>query len=63
MLKKLWAWWTQKSKRDLLLEALADARLFEEWEATAYGLDETLDYDLWYAVLSCSSRPCTDAHL
>jgi TAG lipase/lysophosphatidylethanolamine acyltransferase len=50
MFKKLWAWWTRKSKRDLLLEALADARLFEEWEAAAYGLDETLDYDLWYAV-------------
>jgi hypothetical protein len=47
MLKKAWAWWTQKSKRDLLLEAVADARLFEEWEAAAYALDETLDYDMW----------------
>jgi TAG lipase/lysophosphatidylethanolamine acyltransferase len=47
MLKKLWAWWTQKSKRDLLLEAAANARLFEEWEAAAYGLDETFDFDMW----------------
>lgn len=45
--RKLYAWWTQKSKRDLLLEAIADARLFEEWEASAFKLDECLDYDLW----------------
>jgi TAG lipase/lysophosphatidylethanolamine acyltransferase len=47
MLKKLYAWWTQKSQRDLLLEAIGDARLFEEWEAAAYKLDEVLDYDMW----------------
>ncbi|KAF2131358.1 hypothetical protein P153DRAFT_335608 [Dothidotthia symphoricarpi CBS 119687] len=45
--RKLWAWWRQKSRRDLLLEAIADARLFEEWEAASYHLDECLDYDLW----------------
>ena len=47
MLKKLYAWWTQKSQRDLLLEAISNARLFEEWEAAAYKLDEVLDYDMW----------------
>ncbi|CAN9107879.1 unnamed protein product [Alternaria alternata] len=47
MLKKLYAWWVQKSQRDLLLEAIGDARLFEEWEAAAYKLDEVLDYDMW----------------
>ncbi|KAF1831884.1 hypothetical protein BDW02DRAFT_600453 [Decorospora gaudefroyi] len=47
MLKKLYAWWRQKSQRDLLLEAISDARLFEEWEAAAYKLDEVLDYDMW----------------
>ncbi|KAF1841110.1 uncharacterized protein K460DRAFT_295473 [Cucurbitaria berberidis CBS 394.84] len=47
MLKKLYAWWTQKSRRDLLLEAISDARLFEEWEGAAFKLDECLDYDMW----------------
>ena len=50
MLKKLYAWWTQKSRRDLLLEAIAEARLFEEWEAAAFKLDECLDYDMWYVL-------------
>ncbi|EOA82180.1 triacylglycerol lipase [Exserohilum turcicum] len=44
---RLYAWWTQKSQRELLLEALNNARLFEEWEAAAYKLDEVLDYDMW----------------
>jgi TAG lipase/lysophosphatidylethanolamine acyltransferase len=48
MLKKLYALWRQKSQRDLLLDAIGDARLFEEWEAAAYKLDEVLDYDMWY---------------
>ena len=55
MLKKLYRWWTQKSKTDLLLEAIADARLFEEWEAAAFKLDECLDYDMWYARCSLTS--------
>ena len=33
MLQRLFAWWTQKSPRDLLLETIADARRFEEWNA------------------------------
>lgn len=45
--KKLYAWWKHKSRTDLLLEAIANARLFEEWEAAAFGLDECLDYDMW----------------
>jgi hypothetical protein len=58
MLKKLYAWWRQKSHRDLLLEAISDARLFEEWEAAAYKLDEVLDYDMWYVNLLFSIK-CT----
>jgi TAG lipase/lysophosphatidylethanolamine acyltransferase len=47
MLKRLFTWWTRKNPRDLLLETIADARCFEEWEAAAYHLDELLGYDLW----------------
>lgn len=47
MLKRLFVWWTKKNPRDLLLETIADARRFEEWEAAAYHLDELLGYDLW----------------
>lgn len=47
MLKRLFAWWTKKSPRDLLLETIAEARCFEEWEAAAYHLDELQGYDLW----------------
>jgi TAG lipase/lysophosphatidylethanolamine acyltransferase len=47
MLQRLLAWWTAKSPRDLLLETIADARYFEEWEAAAYHLDELQCYDLW----------------
>ncbi|KAF4309391.1 putative fungal specific transcription factor [Botryosphaeria dothidea] len=44
---RLYTWWWKKSPRDALLETLADARIFEEWEASAYQLDEVLGYDLW----------------
>ena len=47
MLQRLLAWWTTKSPRDLLLETIAEARYFEEWEAAAYHLDELQCYDLW----------------
>ncbi|ORY15605.1 hypothetical protein BCR34DRAFT_558673 [Clohesyomyces aquaticus] len=47
MLQRLYAWWTKKSARDVLLECTADARIFEEWEASAFQLDEVLGYDLW----------------
>jgi len=45
--QKLHRWYTKKSPRDILLESLAEARLFEEWEAAAFQLDEILGYDLW----------------
>ncbi|EON61297.1 hypothetical protein W97_00510 [Coniosporium apollinis CBS 100218] len=44
---RLYSWWSRPSPRDALLETLADARLFEEWEAAAFQLDEVLGYDLW----------------
>jgi hypothetical protein len=47
-LQRLYSWWTAKSKRDQLLENLDEARLFEEWEESAYQLDEVLGLDLWY---------------
>ncbi|KAF2279492.1 putative patatin-like serine hydrolase [Westerdykella ornata] len=46
-MQRLYAWWTQKSPRDVLIETLAEARLFEEWEASAFQLDEELGFDLW----------------
>ena len=57
VVKRLYAWWRTKSPRDALLETLADARIFEEWEASAYQLDEVLGYDLWYC-LTLQSLPC-----
>ena len=52
-LQRLYHWWVRKSSRDVLLETLADARLFEEWEAAAFQLDEVLGHDLWYAFPKC----------
>lgn len=46
-LKKISSWWTQKTPRDVLLEALAASNLYEEFEAAAFQLDEVLGYDLW----------------
>lgn len=45
--QRLYSWWTRKPTKDVLLESLHDARLFEEWEAAAFQLDEILGYDLW----------------
>lgn len=45
--QRLFTWWTKKSPKDVLLESIEDARLFEEWEAAAYQLDEVLGFDLW----------------
>ncbi|KAF2761834.1 patatin-like serine hydrolase [Pseudovirgaria hyperparasitica] len=45
--QRIWAWWTRKSAWDTLLETIADARIFEEWEAAAFQLDEEKGYDLW----------------
>jgi hypothetical protein len=51
MLKRLWRWWCKQSQRDIVLDNLNEARLFEEWEAAASSLDRIMDYDLWYASL------------
>jgi TAG lipase/lysophosphatidylethanolamine acyltransferase len=50
MLKQLYAWWTKKSTRDVLLETLAEAKDYDEWEITATELDTVMGYDLWYEV-------------
>ncbi|KAI9699102.1 MAG: hypothetical protein M1836_003291 [Candelina mexicana] len=44
---KLYAWYTRKKPRDLLVETLAEARNYEEWEGAAFQLDEVLGNDLW----------------
>jgi TAG lipase / lysophosphatidylethanolamine acyltransferase len=46
--QRLYSWWTAKSTRDQLLENLDEAKLFEEWEDSAYQLDEVSGLDLWY---------------
>jgi TAG lipase / lysophosphatidylethanolamine acyltransferase len=46
-MQRLYNWWTQKPPKDVLLEALREARIFEEWEASAFQLDEVLGLDLW----------------
>jgi TAG lipase/lysophosphatidylethanolamine acyltransferase len=56
MLKRIWAWFWQKSTRDLLLETIAEARQYEEWEAAAVELDRCLNYDMWYAYSSQDPR-------
>ncbi|KAF2460838.1 hypothetical protein BDY21DRAFT_413084, partial [Lineolata rhizophorae] len=45
--RRLISWWFRKSPRDVLLETLAEARVYEEWEAAAFQIDEVLGYDLW----------------
>jgi hypothetical protein len=50
IVQRLYSWWTKKSTADVLIENINDARLFEEWEAAAYQLDEVLGFDLWYAL-------------
>jgi TAG lipase / lysophosphatidylethanolamine acyltransferase len=49
-MQRLYNWWTQKPPKDVLLEALSEARIFEEWEASAFQLDEVLGLDLWSVV-------------
>lgn len=50
-MQKLWRWWVRKKPKEQLLEKLAAARAFEEWEAIAIKLDEVLGNDLWCVVL------------
>ena len=46
-LKKAYGWWSKKSPRAALLSDLAEAQSYQEWEETAYRLDELLGTDLW----------------
>lgn len=45
--KKAYGWWTKKQPQNALLEALASAQSYEEWEEAAFQLDELLHIDLW----------------
>lgn len=37
-----------RSPKDQLLYDLSEARTFEEWEETAFRLDELMSADIWY---------------
>jgi TAG lipase/lysophosphatidylethanolamine acyltransferase len=63
MLKRLWQWWRQKSKKDQLLETMDQARLYEEWEAAAYLMDQCMEYDLWYVLRLVQSETNTSVHI
>lgn len=39
--------------KTVLVETLSEAKLFEEWEAAAYQLDELLSNDLWCGLPLC----------
>ncbi len=45
--QKAYGWWTQKNPQKALLDALAEAQSYEEWEEAAFKLDELLHTDLW----------------
>ncbi|KAH0563252.1 hypothetical protein GP486_002185, partial [Trichoglossum hirsutum] len=45
--QKIYSWWIRKKPADALLEQLAEAQTFEEWEDVAYQLDAELGNDLW----------------
>ena len=45
--QRAYKWWTKKPSQKALIEALADARSYEEWEEIALQLDELLHTDLW----------------
>ena len=55
--QRLYRWWTVKPAKAVLLETLSEAKLFEEWEAAAYQLDELLSNDLWYGACPCNTEP------
>ncbi|KAL8962757.1 MAG: hypothetical protein Q9193_000896 [Seirophora villosa] len=44
---KAYRWWTKKPSQKALLEGLAEAQSYEEWEEIALQLDELLHTDLW----------------
>ncbi|KAL8878309.1 MAG: hypothetical protein Q9198_003850 [Flavoplaca austrocitrina] len=44
---KAYRWWNKKPTQKALLEALAEAQSYEEWEDTAVQLDEFFHTDLW----------------
>ncbi|MCJ1478626.1 hypothetical protein MMC13_007307 [Lambiella insularis] len=44
---RAYSWWNGKKPREALLDELAAAKSFEEWEEVAYRLDEIDGSDLW----------------
>ena len=65
-MQRLYSWWTRKPTKDILQDALAEVKYFEEWEASAFKLDEEYGYDLWYVEtdrLSLISEHCVVLYL
>lgn len=46
-LQKAYTWWNRKPPLATLLATLSTAQSYEEWETTAFALDELLHTDLW----------------
>ena len=46
-MQRAYGWWTKKNPQKALLDALAEAQSYEEWEEAAFQLDELLHTDLW----------------
>ncbi|PSK37404.1 hypothetical protein B9Z65_2146 [Elsinoe australis] len=45
--RKLWQRWKRPTRKQLLLDTLTRAQVFEEWEAAAYALDDLAENNLW----------------
>ena len=46
--QRLYQWWKAPSRKQLLLDNLANAQVFEEWLGAAYLLDDLEENNLWY---------------
>lgn len=45
--KQLAAWWNRRPQREVLLERLSTAVVYEEWDEIARQLDTVLRLDAW----------------
>lgn len=60
--QKVYRWATTKTSQQQLFEHLADARVYEEWEAAAINLDEVLTNDFWRNTPSSKKFNYKDIH-
>jgi len=45
--QQLWLWLFHPSNRDLLLQQLAKVRMYEEYAAVSFTLDQCMEHDYW----------------